>query len=212
MTLSPDAVLISDSITKNLGPMRKFKVYTYRGCDVRRLLLHVIKSPHIVSGYKYIFVHIGTNNFGNRKEWSLYKDFIKGKVDESELRLFEDYVREPDRAELSVDEFSVLYDKLLMQIRVVNPSAILICSAIIPRVWDHMRRDSVRRQFNKVISSSVCKYNAFFIPTWTVFYKGYQLKEHFFDDDGLHLSTAGGLALGCYFADKLCKGSKGLLV
>ena len=77
------------------------------------------------------------------------------------MKLFEDYVHEPDQAELSVDEFFILYDKLLMQIRVVNRSAMLICSAIIPRVWDHMGRDSVRRQFNKVISTNAFKYNAY---------------------------------------------------
>lgn len=206
-----DAVIVSDSMTKNLGPMKKFKVYTYRGCDVRKLLLHLIKDSSIIRGYEYVFVHIGTNNFGNSEEWKLYNRFRKGQVSEVELQAYGNSVSQQGKSELSVAEFSLLLGKVLRQIKAINPGCKLFCSAIIPRYWDFNRRDGIRRQFNSVIEEQAMKYGAWFVKTYSVFFKGYSLKEHFFDEDGLHLSTAGGLALGGFFSDKLHKAKAGLL-
>ena len=72
--------------------MKKFKVNTYRGCDVRKLLLHLIKDLSMIRGYEYVFVHIGTINFGNSEEWKLYNRFRKGQVSEVELQAYGDSV------------------------------------------------------------------------------------------------------------------------
>lgn len=94
----PEDLLIFDSETNNFvpsdeGPVGMFKVYTYnRGCDIRRSLLHVIKSPYIVSCYKF--------NFGKRSGWAIYKDFLKEKVDKSDWNLFEGYVPSPNQLSL----------------------------------------------------------------------------------------------------------------
>lgn len=62
---------------KNLGLMKKFKVYnyrgvyTYRGCDVSELLLQLINNSSIIQSYDYVFVPTGKNNLGSSKEWRL---------------------------------------------------------------------------------------------------------------------------------------------
>ena len=58
--------MISDSMTKSCGKMNNFKVLSYKGCDVRRMMKILVNDPTLIAGYKYIFLHIGTNNLGNK--------------------------------------------------------------------------------------------------------------------------------------------------
>lgn len=207
--VSRQAVLIGDSMARNLGPMRQFVVYGYGGCEVSALLHKLINDPKMLQHFKYVFILIGTNNFGNKEEWLLYRDFVNGRVPASDLHKYGSLVRKPSSKELSVNEFELLYGKLLDFVRKVNPAAKVLCSAILPRYWDYRRRDDLRRQFNEAIKRQAVSRDALYLTSYTVLYRNFSLKEHYYNKDGLHLTKEGGLALGGYFADKLHKAMLG---
>ena len=139
----------------------------------------------------------------------LYRDYQLGKVKSFEG--YEDFVTTHDYNNLSVDQFCAFYGRLLQHIKKVNPRAVVLCSAIIPRYWDFNRHDVKRRRFNAAIQHQAGKQSCLFLTTYKVFFRGYDLKFHFYDVDGLHLSSDGGLALAAFFNDKLYKARNNMI-
>ena len=205
--------MIADSITKEVGDFALARVLSYSGCTVQRLLDKVERGLIMLEGFKCIIIHIGTNNFGSVVEWRKYKEMKHGKITVVEYEKFLD-LDNPLDCNLQLDRFMESYSKLIVCIRERFPDVWIFCSAIIPRPWDHTRRDGMRRVFNDEIAKLCKGRRLLYLKTFLMFYSDLSknvLKEWYYGTDGLHVSQFGAKALRAFFRDEVHKVVNGLI-
>ena len=162
--------------------------------------------------HKVIVLHTGTNWLGHKNEWSFYLQKVKGDLSE------EDYSREitklsPPLANGSEKKFKATFEEIIHYIRAKNPQAKVLISAIIPRPWDHSRRNQVRILYNNILKSLADGRQILFIETYRPFFDGNgNLKCTLSSWDGLHLSSSGSMVLKTFLCDKIDRAIKNLLV
>lgn len=190
-------------------------IFCYRGATVQSIY-HKVRSLNFSNvHYKCIILHVGTNNFGSKNEWFKYRSMKKGELSQEQYVQFLS-LNNPSSMLMDGVEFGECYAKLLDYVRSCFPSAWIMCSSVIPRIWDHFRRDELRTEMNQLILQT-CQghsYRVIYLETYRFFFESLSagvLKEHYFCEDGLHLSKHGTRALRTFFLDKICKVVKGII-
>ena len=191
--------------------MENTKVITQRGGTPEKAIEFIESQPKVVSEYKVIILHVGTNWLSRKEEWSLYRRKVNGFFSEYEYR--EALCRlNPPPAIGDAIRFRNTYQKLINLIRSLNGDAIILVSSIIPRWWDNDRRHGIRETYNKMLKAFNNQPNVFFIHSYRPFFdRNQNLKAHLFDKDGLHLSARGAVVLRTFLCEKIDKALKKLL-
>ena len=162
-------LILSDSITKSMKSTKAAILNTISGCTVKSLYLKLQDQVDMVTGYDYILLHIGTNDFGSKKEWLNYKHYVKHYG----ITSAQGYMNwchpglsgfEPVDS-ISVDHIRHYYTKIIKLIHSLNPNVVLIYSAVLPRFWDHNIRDNTRRSINWIIEDLAHHYGAIYLKT-----------------------------------------------
>ena len=137
------SLILADSLTKNFFRMENTKVITQRGGTPEKAIEFIESQPKVVSEYKVIILHVGTNWLSRKEEWSLYRRKVNGSFSEYEYR--EALCRlNPPPAIGDAIRFRNTYQKFINLIRSLNSDAIILVSSIIPRWWDNDRRHGIR--------------------------------------------------------------------
>ena len=206
-----NSLILADSLTKGFFEMSNTEVITRRGGTPQKAIDFIRSKPHLVSNYKVIVLHVGTNWLGSKEEWGLYLQKVNSKINSEE---FETRLRElnPPPAAGNARNFLAVYHELIDQIRRLNPNATILVSSIIPRLWDQNRRHLVRISYNNILKSFNKQPNVYFIPSYKPFFDlNKNLKTELFEQDGLLLSNNGAVVLRTFFCEKIDKAMKGKL-
>ena len=97
-----------------------------------------------------IFLHIGTTWLSTKDEWSLYLRLVNERINLDEYNAALAELNPPPAVGPAI-EFRDQYQKVIEHIRSSNREAIILVSSIIPRPWDHPRRDLVRMSYNRLL-------------------------------------------------------------
>ena len=71
------AMIISDSIAKDLHYNKAANIIALGGYTVKDLLQYLRCNPTILDQCEYVLIHIGTNNFGSKADWRAYKQYAR---------------------------------------------------------------------------------------------------------------------------------------
>ena len=134
-------------------------------------------------------LHLGTNHFSRKEEWFLFLKMQNNKISRSEYNIRLSAMN-PPLAIGEVVDFRNQYKELIELVK-SHCSATILVSSIIPRPWDHDRRDSVRRSYNKILEEFQSIPNVHYITSYKTFFQNNNLKENLFLSDGLHLNENG---------------------
>ena len=157
-------------------------------------------------------MHVGTTWLSAKEEWIMYLKLVNGQITKTEYNKILQQMNPPPAVGPAV-EFRDHYAKLIAFIKSVNPDVMILVSAIIPRPWDHERRNLVRICYNNLLK----KFNSpsekiYFIPTFKPFFeKSKKLKQSLYNFNGIHLSKLGSVVLRSFFCEKIDKAKKGFL-
>ena len=127
-------------------------VITRKGATPEKILQFVREYPNMVKRYRVIILRVGTNWLGTREEWRLYLRMVNSQITEKE---YEAQIRSmnPPSAKGEPEIFRQIYQNLIDLIRQLNPEAKILISSIIPRLWDHARRNEVRMSYNAILQN-----------------------------------------------------------
>ena len=180
-----DALLLSDSLGRNVPYMYKTDKLFFPGCTIGALT-HKIENGEIqVARYKYIIILIGTNDLGPKDVWSFYR---------SEVRKGRSGTNLPYHIPTAIPVLASLFQKLITTIKVLNPNIYLAFLGILPRPYDHHRNKQHHVDANYILKQTCDQTNTTFVPTHRSFIKyGKPIDELFID--GLHPSQKGVLQL-----------------
>ena len=210
-----DALIVADSITKEIGDCKQTHLLTFRGATVKTLLQKLQALDFANSAYQCIIIHVGTNDFRSATEWRKYVAMINGKISP---QVYDEFIAlgNPSDGNFSLDQFEKDYGKILDLLRSMFSDTWVMCSPVLPRYWDHLRRDDLRRKVNERIKHAceVRQYRMVYLESYRMFFadlSSNKLKEWYFSPDGLHLSDHGVRALRTFFLDKINKVIKGVI-
>ena len=84
-----NSLILADSLTKGFFAMTNTEVITRRGGTPQKALEFIRSNPHLISNYKVIVLHVGTNWLGSKEEWGLYLRKVNSRItcEEFEARL-----------------------------------------------------------------------------------------------------------------------------
>ena len=186
-------------------------VITRKGATPEKILQFVREYPNMVKRYRVIILRVGTNWLGTREEWRLYLRMVNSQITEKEYEA-QIWSMNPPSAKGEPEIFRQIYQNLIDLIRQLNPEAKILISSIIPRLWDHARRNEVRMSYNAILQNFSKQDKVYFIRSYKPFFdKSRNLKCWLFNQDGLHLSNEGAVVLRTCFCDRIDKALKGLL-
>ena len=183
-------------------------VITRRGGTPKKAIDFIKENPTSIQNYKIIILHVGTNWLSHKEEWGLYLKLANGLLSkeayDSQLASLN-----PPPATGDARIFRDTYQELIDLVRETNPIAIILISSIIPRAWDHDRRDLVRMSYNQLLKNLATQENVFFIRSYgPFFHKDKSLRKDLFDWDGLHLSNKRAMVLRTFFSQQIDKAKK----
>ena len=210
MLSGKEALIISDSITRDFPTSTKYDLITIRGATICKVLDHITENRYCVKGYKIIVLHVGTNHFSSKKEWSCYLQLAHNKISKA---TYDQTITEmnPPPANGQATAFRDEYLRIIKLIKHEVNVKILV-SAVVPRLWDHDRRDLVRRSYNRILEKFQDLADVYFIPSFKPFFnKDRILRKELFLLDGLHLSNLGTTVLCTYICDCVCRCVRGEL-
>ena len=155
---------------------------------------------------------MGTTWLSTKNEWLLYLRLVNGQIDRKEYNKALLSMNPPP----AIGQAIVFRDKcknLIDFIKIVNPETMILLSTIIPRPWDHERRNLVRKSYNNILQKFKSNSNnVYFIPTYNPFIDNSKnLKQVLFHVDGIHLSDRDSIVLRSFLCEKVDKAIKGLL-
>ena len=190
------AVIISDSLTRTLNPIGYIDVLTRPGATPQKLLHFLEQNPKLLHNYKIVVLHVGTTWLSTKNERLLYLRLVNGHIDRKEYNEALSSMNPPPAIGQAI-VFRDQYKNLIDFIKTVNPETIILVSAIIPRPWDHGRRNLVRKSYNNLLQKfNSNSNNVYFIPTYKLFFdKSKNLKQDLFNGDGIHLAERGSIVL-----------------
>ena len=206
--LGKEALIISDSLTRDFPISMKYDLITIRGATTNKIYKYITEHRHCLQGYKILVLHVGTNHFSSKEEWSWYLRFVQNKISREEYNQAICSMNPPpanSRAVTFRDEYCRLLDLVKPEV-----SKVLV-SAIIPRLWDHDRRDLVRRSYNRILEQLEDFENVYFIPSFKPFFRQDHFRQELFHNDGLHLNELGSKVLCTYICDRVCRAIRGEL-
>lgn len=207
-------MLVSESMAARMRPTQQSHVQAFSGSGTSQLLDTLADSPELLHNYGVIVLHVGTNNFGSKAEWKKFLAYQRGEMSTPE---FESYlILQNCSAVVSSGELDSFWrdvNSLIGLMRMVNPSCIILLSAVIPRPWDHTLRFETVKLFNSVLQSFNKKADRiFYIPTCRPFINRDQsAKVDYFWWDGLHLSRKGLNVFKSFIFEKVDKAIRGFL-
>lgn len=203
------SLIISDSLTRNFPPIRNLDVITKGGATPKTLLSYLYSNQHVLWGYGTILVHVGTCWLSSKREWKIYCKYVNHEI------TYQDYCTRinhlnPQPAIGQADAFRADYLDLIDLIR-TNTNSMVIVSAIIPRVFDHDRRNLVRISYNNILKSVAILSNTIYIRTYRPFFNKTTgiLRDDLYKKDGIHLNNCGSTVLGTYFVDRIKRVQRG---
>ena len=200
-----------DSMGKDIGVLKDTRVICQRGATPLSMLTFIRLNRDIFSSPKIILLHVGTNYFGSKTEWSLFQNFKKGRISEPE------YERQlkmlnPLPAARTPSDFQKTFEDIIQEIRSINTVAQIIISGIIPRPYDYHRRKSDIEAYNLILHTFNSQHLIYYIPTFKPFLSNsLEIKEELFQEDVLHLSNRGSIVLRSFVCDKLNKAENRVL-
>lgn len=168
-------LVLSDSICfKMKRPTEKTDVKAYPGIKINGVIALIEGDPELISGYKKIVFHLGTNNLVSRDPFTKLLNY----------------------SEYSADSIKQLYRQLCDKIHSVNPNCTILVSAILPRPCDHNITWSRIAEINSFLEAT---FSHHFIPSHCHFIvnsdvdKNYNVTilEEYYHPDGLHLVEKG---------------------
>ena len=198
-------------MTKDLTQLKDVEVHTIRGATPETVLSYLQSKVSFLLNQlrpEVIIIHVGTNYLGTKDEWSLYLNLVKGKLSETNYKEFIK-CQNPLPANGTALHFRDTFQRIIDTIRINNHDVTILISAIIPRPWDHERRNNVRIIYNGILQNLNSQRGVFYIPTYRPFLDRNKnpLTECFLPD-GLHLTTRGSEQLRSFFYDKIDKACK----
>ena len=176
------------------------------------MLSYLKENPSTVHHYQVIVIHVGTNWLSTKIEFGLYLQFINDIITKES---YEQQITSlnPAPANGPATVFKDTIKEIIHLIKSQNQLAKILVSAIIPRSWDHDRRNLVRISYNNLLKNLAREENSYFIETYSPFFDGNKnLKSQLFSYDGLHLSPAGSWVLKTFLCDKIARALKNKLV
>ena len=208
------AVIIGDSITKDLAALKNVEVHTVRGATPENIQTYLQGNlVNLLSQYQVdvLIIHVGTNYLGTKGEWNLYRNHKKGKMSDTSFKE-SIALMNPLPANGTAIHFREIFQSIINTIRSVNQNITILISAIIPRPWDFERRNDIRMIYNKLLQNFNSQSDVFYIPTYRPFLdKSKSPIEDYFMPDGLHLSKKGTEQLKSFFQDKIDKACRNVL-
>ena len=195
------------------GPLGRIKVLCFRGATVKSLFERIGTLNLDSLTLKCFVVHVGTNDIGGSAEWRKYLQMVNGRITSAE---YDSFLALNNPHDMDIDRFATYYVKLIDYVRQKLPDVWIFCSPVIPRPWDHSRRDGERRFLNLEIQAIAAsyQYRVIYLDSYRMFFKDLKentLKTWYFKDDGLHLSLHGTKALRSFWFDKINKIMKGII-
>ena len=189
-------------MTLGFSALKQTDIKAYPGFTVKDLVLEIQRNPDSLEGYDAIILHVGTNNIGEKWQYNQYVDFVMGRMSKPQFVRLQNHWHDTSDDGLFKSDYRWLIDTVLW----ANPSAYILCSAIIQRPWDMKLRNGLRKHFNNIISTLSSQSSLIYISTDRIFYDRRSIfKDCYFGKKGLHLSDKGSLALQTFFSDKLRK-------
>ena len=154
-------------------------VNTVPGANPKKIMKFLREHPRVLHKYHVIVVHIGTTWLSAWSEWALYLRQVNGQISREEYDQALAKL-DPPPAIGKAETFRDQYQEILSYIKAENSKAIILVSAIIPRPWDHQRRNLVRKCYNNLLQKfSDPMQKIFFIKTFKPFFgKGQILKKN----------------------------------
>lgn len=185
MNNEPDALVLTDSLARNVTYIEKTDKLFFPGCTIGALT-HKIESGSIQIGkYDYIIVLIGTNDLSSKDIWAFYKSEVRQGRSGSNL---------PYHSPIAIPVLACLYRKLITTIRAFNPNARLAFLGLLPRPFDHHRNKEHHIQANYILKNLCDELHTSFVQTHRSFMKyGKPIEELFID--GIHPSPKGTVQL-----------------
>ena len=190
--------------------IRNKEVVTIRGATIHKMVAFVNKNLLSIKKFKVIVLHVGTNYFSKKHEWFLYMDFVNGKCTREEYNCNLQYMNPPPAVGTAIS-FKESYQYLIDLLQRISVAKILL-SAILPRFWDHDRRNLVRRIYNDIIQKLAVGDRVFYIPSYRPFFNGHgDIKSELYHRDGLYLSSLGTTVFSTYISDRVQRCIRGEL-
>ena len=200
---------MTDSIGKDFPTWKNIEVVALRGATVPKATLYLRKNSHVLKNKEIILLHLGTNHFSTKEEWLLFLKQQRQQISAHEYNLELSRLNPPPAIGLAAD-FRDQYVDLIKFVKSQSNAKILI-SSILPRQWDHDRRDPVRRSYNRILEKFSSLENVFYIASYKPFFQGSVLKENLFQADGLHLNEIGTKVLSSFMCDRIARSKRGEL-
>ena len=202
------AVIIGDSIVKDLATLKDVEVHTIRGAtqiDILKYLKSKGKNIMNQCNPKVLIIHVGTNHLGTKREWGLYRDYRLGNISEINFKNAIDCLN-PMPANGTATQFHDTFCDIISTIHSTNPEITVLISSILPRPWDFERRSETRMIYNRLLKTLNSKENVFYIPSYRPFLdQNKNINQDCFMPDGLHLSKKGSEQLKSFYQEKIDK-------
>ena len=176
-------MIISDSMAKYVA-IQDVDIRAFRGYTLKNVTDRIRFDKLDVSGYTRILIHVGSNDISNMVD--------KGQCDS-----------------LTIFDMKDRYEVLRNSIRRRNSAAVLLFSAILPRVNRYQLFKGYIRGINFAVEKLCAKSRGacIFIPSFNVFMlRGKPREALFSDSDGLHLTGGGVDVLESCFQQALSTG------
>ena len=155
---------------------------------------------------------MGTTWLSDKSEWALFLKLVNGLIDRDKYEKTIEAMNPPPAIGLA-STFRDQYASIIDFIKSMNSEAIILVSAIIPRPWDHDRRNLVRMSYNMILENfNNPPSKVFFIHSYKPFLANSSaINEHLFNPDGIHLNVQGSAVLRGFLCEKIDKAKMGLL-
>ena len=186
-----------------MTPIRGAEIITERGATPIQILEYLMNKGKTLEKYKVILIHVGTNWLNSKPEWQLHKRLIRNQISKEQ---YDKAILDlnPPPAVGPPEEFQKTFYDIIGCIRGINQDATILISAIIPRNWDYSRRNPVRISYNAILKKLNKEEKVFYIPTFRSFFDNtWQIRQHLFARDGLHLTNEGLSMLQTFFCDRI---------
>ena len=184
-TDTADALVLIDSLGKNLPCMYNTDKQSFSGCTIGSLNHKITSGQIYINHYKYIIILIGTNDLAPKDIWSFYK---------SQRRQGKSGANLPAHNPTAIPVLESLYLQLIATIQQRNHNCYLAFLGLLPRPYDHHRNKDHHVDTNRKLKNICVDKNITFVPTHNSFLKyGLPIEDLFCD--GIHLSPKGTIQL-----------------
>ena len=176
-----DALILSDSLGRNIRNIFKTNKLFFPGCTVDSLTNKIATGEIDIRNYRYIILLIGTNDLAPKEVWKFYKKERKNGNSGENL---------PAHDTTPIPVLGSSFLNLFNSIKYHNNSCMIFSIAIPPRPYDNHRNYQHHIDANIELKRLCLLNNIIFVKSYTLFVKYGKIIENLFID-GLHFTAEG---------------------